>query len=119
MSGTLMAVSRKDAENAHTSSGDPHWILVLFIMGLLIIFAGVAVLMAAALLSGSSSASFGGFIVIGPIPIIIGAGPEGSWLTAIAIILAVVGIAVFLVMHRRMGKQNVRGGFQLVCSSFP
>ena len=109
MSRTLMAVSRKDAENAHTGSGNPRGILVLFIMGVLIIFVGVAVLMTAALLSGSDSASFGGFILIGPIPIIIGAGPEGSWLTAIAIILAVIGIAVFLVMRRRMGKQNVRG----------
>jgi uncharacterized membrane protein len=106
MSGNLMAVSQKSTENAYNSSNGPRGILVLFIMGIFIIVLGVAVLITAAMLSGSSSASFGGFIFIGPIPIIIGAGPEAPWLTAMAVILTIIGIVVFLIMRRRMGKPN-------------
>jgi uncharacterized membrane protein len=106
MSGNLMAVSQKSTENACNSSNGPRGILVLFIMGIFIIFLGVAVLITAAMLSGSGSASFGGFIFIGPIPIIIGAGPEAPWLTAMAVILTIIGIVVFLIMRRRMGKPN-------------
>jgi len=101
-----MAVSQKSTENAYNSSNGPRGILVLFIMGIFIIFLGVAVLITAVMLSGSGSASFGGFIFIGPIPIIIGVGPEAPWLTAMAVILTIIGIVVFLIMRRRMGKPN-------------
>lgn len=104
-----MAVLQKGVGKAYAGSGDPHGILVLFFMGILIVFVGFTVLIAAAILSGSSSGSFGGFIFIGPIPIIIGAGPEAPWLTVIAIILAVIGIAAFLIMRRQIGRQNIQG----------
>ena len=104
-----MAVSQKSTENAYNSSNGPRGILVLFIMGIFIIFFGVVVLIVAAVLSGNGSASFGGLIFIGPIPIIVGGGPEAPWLMAMAVVLAVMGIVTFLIMRRQMGKPNVQG----------
>jgi uncharacterized membrane protein len=107
MSGNFMVTSQENMENANNGSDGSRRILVLFIMGIFIIFLGVVILMAASLLSGSGSASFGGFIFIGPIPIVIGAGPEAPWLTTMAIILAVIGTVMFLIMCRKMGKPNL------------
>ena len=104
-----MAVLQKGVGKAYADSGDPRGIMVLFFMGILIVFVGFVVLIAAAILPRSSSGSFSGFIFIGPIPIIIGAGPETPWLTVIAIILAVIGIATFLIMRRQIGRQNIQG----------
>jgi uncharacterized membrane protein len=108
MSGNLMAVSQKNAEDANNGSNGSRKILVLFIMGIFIIFLGVVVLTVAAMLSGSGSASFGGFIFIGPIPIIVGGGPEAPWLTVMAVILTIMGIVVFLIMRRQVAKPNAR-----------
>jgi uncharacterized membrane protein len=55
-------------------------------------------------LSGGGSASFGGFILIGPIPIIFGAGPEATWLALFAMILGVISIVVFLIMRRKVER---------------
>ena len=104
-----MAVSQKNAEDTKNGSNGPRGILVLFIMGIFIIFFGVVVLIVAAVLSGNGSASFGGFIFIGPIPIIVGGGPEAPSLMAMAVVLAVMGIVTFLIMRRQMGKPNVQG----------
>jgi len=103
-----MVTSQENAENANNGSNGSRKILMLF-MGIFIIFLGGVVLTVAAMLSGSGSASFGGFIFIGPIPIIIGAGPEAPRLMAMAVVLAVMGIVTFLIMRRQMGKPNVQG----------
>jgi uncharacterized membrane protein len=39
--------------------------------------------------------------LIGPFPIVFGAGPDAGWLLAISIILTVVSVILFLVMNRR------------------
>lgn len=109
MSGNFMVTSQENTEDANNGSSGSRRILVLFIMGIFIIFLGVVVLIAAAMLSGSGSTSFGGFIFIGPIPIIVGGGPEAPWLMAMAVVLAVMGIVTFLIMRRQMGKPNVQG----------
>ena len=77
--------------------------LLLFIIGFLIIFAGIIILIVAAMLSGGSM-NFGAVIFIGPFPIVIGAGPEATWMVLFAIILAVLSI-IMLLVSRRGGKK--------------
>jgi uncharacterized membrane protein len=69
------------------------------LLGIILVFAGIAVLVFASLVFGGSSV--GGVILIGPIPIVFGAGPDAAWLIAISIILTVVSVVLFLIMNRR------------------
>jgi uncharacterized membrane protein len=70
------------------------------ILGIALVFVGLAVLVVASVVLGGSG-SVGGVILIGPIPIVFGAGPDAAWLIAISTILAVASIILFLVMNRR------------------
>jgi uncharacterized membrane protein len=74
------------------------------ILGIALVFVGIAVLVVASVVLGASG-SVGGIILIGPIPIVFGAGSDAAWLIAISTILAVASIILFLVMNRR-GKRN-------------
>ena len=42
--------------------------------------------------------------MIGPIPIVFGAGPDAGWLIAISVILTVISVVLFLVMNRRVRR---------------
>jgi len=75
-------------------------LLGFLLLGITLVFVGIAVLMVVSLVLGGSG-SFGGIILIGPIPIVFGAGPEAGWLIAISVILTVISIVLFLVMNRR------------------
>ncbi len=70
----------------------------LLLLGIAIIFVGFAVVVAGAL-SGPSAAgsSSGGFILIGPIPIVFGSGPNSGMLAAVAVAITVVMVAFYLV----------------------
>lgn len=74
--------------------------LTLFFIGFFIIFVGILFLVAAALLSGGT-ASIGGVIFIGPIPVVFGAGPEAQWLILFAIILGVLSIVMFFILRSK------------------
>ena len=50
--------------------------------------------------------SVGGVILIGPIPIIFGSGPNAFWLVLIGVIVTVFCVVLFLVMNRRLGKNE-------------
>jgi uncharacterized membrane protein len=78
--------------------------LTLFIIGFFIILIGITVLIVATVLHGGSSTNFGTVIFIGPFPIIIGAGPEATWMILFAIILAVLSIMMFLIVRRELKK---------------
>jgi uncharacterized membrane protein len=78
-------------------------LLGLLFLGIALVFVGIAVLVVASLVFGGSG-SVGGIILIGPIPIVFGAGTDASWLIAISIILSVLSIVLFLVMNRRLRK---------------
>jgi uncharacterized membrane protein len=78
--------------------------LMLFIIGFFIIFVGIIILIVAALVYGEGSANFGGVIFIWFIPIVFGFGPESKWMILFAIILAVLGILMFLIMRRGIKK---------------
>ena len=73
------------------------------LLGISLVFVGIVILVVATLVFGGS-ASVGGIILIGPIPIVFGAGPDASWLIVISIILAVLSLVLFLVMNRRLRR---------------
>jgi uncharacterized membrane protein len=77
---------------------------LLLALGFVLVFVGVAVIVIAAVLYGSASGSFGAVIFIGPIPIIIGAGTDFTWIILSGIILAVLSVVVFWVLNRRMRR---------------
>jgi len=72
----------------------------LFIIGFMLIFAGVIILMLTALFSGLAG-SFGLIFLLGPIPIILGAGENITLLLVIAAILTILCIIFFIVFNRR------------------
>ena len=88
----------KDEENMQIKW--PEGFLILFFIGFFIILVGVLFLVVATLLSGGT-ASIGGVVFIGPIPIVFGAGPEAQWLILFAIILGVLSIIMFFILRKR------------------
>jgi uncharacterized membrane protein len=96
-----MVAEKKVAESQ--SNGQQKF-LMLFIIGFFIIFLGIMILIIATLVYGEGSANFGGIIFIWFIPIVFGAGPESKWMVLFAIILAVLGIAMLLIMRREIKK---------------
>jgi len=78
-------------------------LLTLLLLGLALVFVGVTVIVVASVVLGGSG-SVGGVILIGPIPIIFGAGPEAGWLIALSVTLSVISVVLFLVLNRRARK---------------
>lgn len=78
--------------------------LKLFLFGLFLMFAGVIVLVVSALLGGDGTVSGGAIIFVGPIPIVLGAGPHAFLAVVVAAVLTVIGFIVFLWMRRRFSK---------------
>ncbi len=78
-------------------------LLGFLILGIALVFVGIAVLVVASLALGGSG-SVGGVIFIGPFPIVFGAGPNADWLIVISVILGVLSIILFLVMNRRVRR---------------
>jgi uncharacterized membrane protein len=77
----------------------------LFLLGFLLTFAGVIVLMIAALTGGGeSSVSTGVVIIVGFIPIVIGSGPYAFYAILIAVVLTIISFAVFVWMRRQASK---------------
>jgi uncharacterized membrane protein len=75
-------------------------LLGFLFLGIALVLIGVAVIVVTSVFLGGSS-SIGGVILIGPIPIVFGAGPEAVWLIAISLILAILSVVLFLIMARR------------------
>jgi uncharacterized membrane protein len=94
-------LSDEEAENE--GIGVSSRLLGFLLLGITLVFVGVAVLVFASLVLGGQG-SVGGVILIGPIPIVFGAGPDAGWLIAISVILTVVSVSLFLVLNRRNRK---------------
>jgi uncharacterized membrane protein len=77
----------------------------LLVFGFVLIFVGVIIVVLAAVFSGSGLSGLSGVIFIGPFPIVFGAGPDTAWLITTSLVLAVLTLAVFWVMSRRVRKQ--------------
>ena len=75
----------------------------LVVLGISLVFVGVAVIIAASALSGGSG-SVGGVILIGPFPIVFGAGPDATLLIVLSVVLTIISLVLFLLMNRRVKK---------------
>jgi uncharacterized membrane protein len=105
---TAMGMNKKNAKCDCNKQSKPQKFFMLFIIGFFIIFVGIIILMMAAALHGEGSANFGGVIFIWFIPIVFGAGPEHQWVVLFAIILAVLGIIMLLMLRSKMkGAEEV------------
>ena len=62
--------------------------LLLLFLGFILVVVGVAVILVASVFYGAGSVSGGAVIFIGPFPIVIGVGPDVTWLVLFSIILA-------------------------------
>ena len=74
-------------------------LFTFLMLGIALVFLGVAVIVVASIVLGGGSV--GGIILIGPIPIVFGAGPDAVWLIAISVVLSVISLVLFLIMNRR------------------
>jgi uncharacterized membrane protein len=92
----LLSVDKDEVEGITVSSR----LLSFLLLGITLVFVGIAILVVASFVFGGSG-SVGGVILIGPIPIVFGAGPDAGWLLAISVIFTVVSLILFLVMNRR------------------
>jgi uncharacterized membrane protein len=79
-------------------------LLGFLLLGIALVFVGMAVLVVASIVLAGSG-SVGGIILIGPIPIVFGSGPDAGWLIAISLILTVARIALFLNMNKRSRRK--------------
>jgi uncharacterized membrane protein len=73
---------------------------LLFMLAIAAIVIGT-LLIALGSMSNSGNVSRGAVILIGPIPIIIGAGPYAFELVELAVVLTIVAIILFLLVTRR------------------
>lgn len=92
----------------HTDNGirRPQNFLILFFIGFFLVFVGIIILIVTAILYGEVSSNLGTIIFIGPIPIVVGAGPKAAWMVLLAIVIAVVSIVMFLIMRRKIDKEK-------------
>ncbi|MGD6806745.1 MAG: TIGR00304 family membrane protein [Candidatus Bathyarchaeia archaeon] len=89
-----------DQQGGVASSGR---LLRLIFLGVALVFVGIIVIVVASAFSGGSS-SVGGVILIGPIPIVFGAGPDATWLIALSVGLTIISLVVFYVLNRRVRR---------------
>lgn len=75
--------------------------LALFALAFAIILIGMLLMMASSMMQGAGTISGGGIIFIGPIPIVIGAGPYGLDLALISVgIAAIIAVLALLTIRR-------------------
>jgi len=65
-------------------------------VGVAIVFVGFLVVALGATVGSGGSSSSGGFILIGPIPIVFGNGPNSGMLAEVALLITVAMVAVYL-----------------------
>ena len=94
--------NRENFEEGVTVSGR---LLLLLFLGFIIVIVGIAVILVASVLHGGGSVSGGAVIFIGPFPIVIGAGPDFSWIVLFCVVLAVLSVVASLFMNRKMKRR--------------
>ena len=72
-----------------------------------LLFAGVAVIFVGMILAALGSlveggVSFGGIFLIGPIPIILGAGPLSFWLVVLGAVITLAALSFYWIRRRKM-----------------
>jgi uncharacterized membrane protein len=92
-----------DEEAEDEGIGLSGWLLGFLLLGIALVLVGIAVIVVVSVVLGGSG-SVGGLILVGPIPIVFGAGPNANWLIVISIVLTAVSIILFLILNRRRKK---------------
>jgi len=67
----------------------------------MMVLLGMILKILASITQGGGVASGGAVILIGPIPIILGGGPESGWLILLGAIITAVTFVAFLLTRRR------------------
>ena len=102
----MRIADEKSQETAEEGTTVSNRLFLFLILGFALVFIGIIVILIATVFYGGGSANVGAVIFIGPFPIVIGAGPDVTWIVLFSIILAVLSIVVFLVMNRRMRRSG-------------
>jgi uncharacterized membrane protein len=101
-----MSASEESARDVDDEPAMPKKIRGLLMLGFFMAFLGIMILMVATAFYGQGSTSFGAVVFIGPIPIVVGAGPQATWMVFFAIILAALSVIMYLIMRKRIVKRN-------------
>ena len=104
--GTMRIAEEKSQETAEEGIVVSSRLFLFLVLGFVLVVVGIAVILIATVLYGGGSASAGAVIFIGPFPIVIGAGPDVTWIVLFSIILAVLSVVVFLVMNRKLRRSG-------------
>jgi uncharacterized membrane protein len=88
-------------ERPRYASALPSGISWIFLASFAMVLVGMILIVAASFAQSHGVASGGAVILIGPIPIILGSGPESSWLILLAAIITAVAVMAFLLTHRK------------------
>ena len=102
-----MTICKKNVKCNIDNSSKPQKFLILFLAGFFLTLIGIVILVFTTVFYGEGSPSFGAIIFIGPFPIVIGAGPEATWMILFAIILGILSIAMFLILRRETAETKV------------
>jgi uncharacterized membrane protein len=92
-----------DEEGEDEGIGLSGRLLGFLLLGIALVFIGIAVIVVVSVVLGGSG-NVGGIILVGPIPIVFGAGPDAGWLIVISVILTAVSVILFLILNRRQKK---------------
>ena len=74
----------------------------MFLASFAMIVIGMILMVIASFTLGGGIPSVGGIILIGPIPIILGGGPESIWLILLGAVITVIALVTFLLVRRRI-----------------
>jgi len=76
----------------------------IFLASFALIVIGMIVMMIASFTQGQGATSSGVVILIGPVPIILGNGPESIWLILLAAIITAIALVVSLLARRKISS---------------
>ncbi len=102
----MMSSDQENSETTEDGITMPGQFFLLLILGFVFVVVGIALILIATVLYGGGSASIGAFILIGPFPIVVGAGPDATWIILFSIFLSVLSAMVFLVLNRRIRRSG-------------
>ncbi len=71
----------------------------LFLLGILVVLAGFALIVYGSAAQGSTST--GGFILIGPFPIVFGSGSNGGLLAVLSVVVGLLMVGLLFIMATR------------------
>ena len=76
----------------------------LYMFGFFLILTGVVLLLLSSI--SQMGVSTGGFVLIGPIPIVFGSGPNGSLLAVLAVVLGIVMLVWLYALSKRFRQDT-------------